>query len=171
MVNECSWMSGICFSFYHSTYCCGVFKRSPPLISLFCQSVPKCRLPKNPASPRGKPRGSCGSWFHSTFCTVPSANGRLRRWRVAKLATPTKCGENHWIAAANGVHSLSFAPGTAGDYEPPLPVQRKPRWLGLQETVLFQPVDGIADFNQLQGGGHGGGNAPDNLLHGETAPG
>ena len=30
---------------------------SPPLISLFCQSVPKCRLPKNPASPRGKPRG------------------------------------------------------------------------------------------------------------------
>ena len=31
--------------------------RSLPLISLFCQSVPKCRLPKNPASPRGKPRG------------------------------------------------------------------------------------------------------------------
>ena len=57
LVNECSWMSGICFSFYHSTYCCGDFKRSPPLISLFCQSVPKCRLPKNPASPRGKPRG------------------------------------------------------------------------------------------------------------------
>ena len=53
LVNECSWMSGICFSFYHSTYCCGDFKRSPPLISLFCQSVPKCRLPKNPASPRG----------------------------------------------------------------------------------------------------------------------
>ena len=26
---------------------------SPPLISLFCQSVPKCRLPKNPASPWG----------------------------------------------------------------------------------------------------------------------
>ena len=53
LVNECSWMSGICFSFYHSTYCCGDFKRSPPLISLFCQSVPKCRLPKNPASPWG----------------------------------------------------------------------------------------------------------------------
>ena len=31
---------------------------SPPLISLFCQSVPKCRLPKNPASPRGKPRNA-----------------------------------------------------------------------------------------------------------------
>ena len=29
---------------------------SPPLISLFCQSVPKRRLAKNPASPRGKPR-------------------------------------------------------------------------------------------------------------------
>ena len=53
LVNECSWMSGICFSFYHSTCCCGDFKRSPPLISLFCQSVPKCRLPKNPASPWG----------------------------------------------------------------------------------------------------------------------
>ena len=56
LVNECSWMSGICFSFYHSTYCCGDFKRSPPLISLFYQPVPKCRLIKNPASPRGKPR-------------------------------------------------------------------------------------------------------------------
>ena len=31
--------------------------RSLPLISLFCQSVPKCRLPKNPASPRLPPRG------------------------------------------------------------------------------------------------------------------
>ena len=31
---------------------------SPPLISLFCQSVPKRRLSKNPASPRGKPRNS-----------------------------------------------------------------------------------------------------------------
>ena len=31
------------------------------------------------ASPRGKPRCSCGSWFHSTLCSVPSANGRLRR--------------------------------------------------------------------------------------------
>ena len=117
---------------------------SPPLISLFCQSVPKCRLPKNPASPRGKPRGSCGSWFHSTFCTVPSANGRLRRWRVAKLATPTGCGENHWLAA-NQRGTLPqpryaqqlpqrgsqgcFAPGTAGGYEPPLPVQWKPRRL------------------------------------------
>ena len=29
---------------------------SPPLIRLFCQSVPKFRLSKNPASPRGKPR-------------------------------------------------------------------------------------------------------------------
>ena len=34
------------------------FRCTPSLISLFWQSVPKCRLPKNPASPRGKPRGA-----------------------------------------------------------------------------------------------------------------
>ena len=43
---------------------------SPPLIRLFYQPVPKCRLIKNPASPRGKPRGSCRSWFHSTPATA-----------------------------------------------------------------------------------------------------
>ena len=56
LVNDCIWMNGICFHFHHSTYYCGDFKRSPPLISLFYQPVPKCRLIKNPASPRGKPR-------------------------------------------------------------------------------------------------------------------
>ena len=50
LAQECSWMNGNCFSFHHSTYCCGDFKRSPPLIS---QPVPKCRLT---AFPRGKPR-------------------------------------------------------------------------------------------------------------------
>ena len=89
LVNECSWMSDICSRLHHSTYCCGDFKRSPPLISLFCQSVPKCRLPKNPASPRGKPRGSCGSWFHSTFPSVPSASGspirRPLQWRCKTM--------------------------------------------------------------------------------------
>ena len=34
---------------------------------------------------------------------------RLRRLRVAKLATPTGCRENHWLAATNEVHSLSLA--------------------------------------------------------------
>ena len=29
--------------------------------------------------------------------------------RVAKLATPTGCRENHWLAATNEVHSLSLA--------------------------------------------------------------
>ena len=87
LVNECSWMSGICFSFYHSTYCCGDFKRSPPLISLFCQSVPKCRLPKNPASPRGKPR------TQKPLAATIQRSALLREGgfaaRVAKLATPT----------------------------------------------------------------------------------
>ena len=57
LVKECSWVNGSCFGFRHPTYYCRDFKLSLPLISLFCQSVPKCRLPKNPASPRGKPRG------------------------------------------------------------------------------------------------------------------
>ena len=56
---------------------------SPPLISLFCQSVPKCRLTKNPASPRGKPRGSSREL---TPFNIPLSSIRQR---VAKLATPT----------------------------------------------------------------------------------
>ena len=78
MVNECSWMSGICFSFYHSTYCCGDFKRSPPLISLFCQSVPKCRLPKNPASPRGKPRSASPLAVRKLLVRTVYYSGRVR---------------------------------------------------------------------------------------------
>ena len=57
LVNECSWMSGICFNFHHSTYWCGDFKLSPPLISHDKISVPKCRYFIVTASPRGKPRG------------------------------------------------------------------------------------------------------------------
>ena len=78
LVNECSWMSGICFSFYHSTYCCGDFKRSPPLISLFCQSVPKCRLPKNPASPRGKPRSASPLAVHKLLVRTVYYSQRVR---------------------------------------------------------------------------------------------
>ena len=55
---------------------------SPPLIS---QPVPKCRLT---ASPRGKPRGSCGSCYHSTNHSVPSG-----------------CG---WLVAAPTVHTGSW---------------------------------------------------------------
>ena len=48
---------------------------SPPLIRLFYQPVPKCRLSKNPASPRGKPRGGCGSQFHSMYPSIPETVG------------------------------------------------------------------------------------------------
>ena len=101
LVDECSWMSGICSRLHHSTYCCGDFKRSPPLISLFCQSVPKCRLPKNPASPPGKPRTQ-----KPLVITIQRAS-QLRGFRVAKLAAPTGCSGNHWLATTNRVHSLS----------------------------------------------------------------
>ena len=49
---------------------------SPPLISLFYQPVPKRRLIKNPASPRGKPRGGSGSCFRATYPVVPEVAGR-----------------------------------------------------------------------------------------------
>ena len=78
LVNECSWMSGICFSFYHSTYCCGDFKRSPPLISLFYQPVPKCRLIKNPASPRGKPRSASPLAVHKLLVRTVYYSQRVR---------------------------------------------------------------------------------------------
>ena len=60
LVHECSWMNGIWFHFHHSTYCCGIFKHSPPLISHDKISVPRCRYFIVTASPRGKPRGGSG---------------------------------------------------------------------------------------------------------------
>ena len=83
LVNECSWMNGICFSFHHSTYCCGDFKRSPPLISHDKISVPRCRYFIVTASPRGKPRTQ--KLLANTF----QQTTLLRELRVAKLATPT----------------------------------------------------------------------------------
>ena len=87
LIQECSWMNGICFSFHHSTCCCRDFKRSPPLIRLFCQSVPKCRLSKNPASPRGKPRGRLRELapFNLPICSGNS--GELRAPIIYKLFT------------------------------------------------------------------------------------
>ena len=84
LVSECSWMNGICSNFLHSTGESKTFKLSPPLISLFCQSVPKCRLSKNPASPRGKPR------TQKTLATTIQRTALLRGLRVARLATPTR---------------------------------------------------------------------------------
>ena len=99
LVKECSWVNGSCFGFCHPTYYCRDFKLSLPLIRLFCQSVPKCRLPKNPASPRGKPRTQKLSVF-SAYVTwrvrEPTYRHKLRAAlsggiaaRVARLATPT----------------------------------------------------------------------------------
>ena len=91
LVNECSWVNGSCFGFRHPTYYCRDFNRSPPLISHDKISVPRCRYFIVTASPRGKPRGSCGSWFHSTFPSVPSASGSPNRrplqWRCKTMGT------------------------------------------------------------------------------------
>ena len=56
---------------------------SPPLISLFYQTVPKCRLIKNPASPRGKPR------TQKILVAIIQRSTLLHWLRAAKLATPT----------------------------------------------------------------------------------
>ena len=56
---------------------------SPPLIRLFYQPVPKCRLIKKPASPRGKPR------TQKILATTIQRTALLRELRVARLAPPT----------------------------------------------------------------------------------
>ena len=77
LVQECSWMNGICFNFHHSTYCYGDFKLSPPLIShnenigsevpLFCcDSFPPGEA-KNSETMR---------YYHSTERSVTGASGR-----------------------------------------------------------------------------------------------
>ena len=76
---------------------------SPPLISLFCQSVPKCRLPKKSSFPPGEAKNSKTiRYYHSTKYT-PSVSPfgltaplkgeprRLRRWRAA-MSRPYRCG-------------------------------------------------------------------------------
>ena len=73
----------------------------PPLISLFCQSVPKFRLTKNPASPRGKPR------TQKTLASTIQRAALLRQFRVAKLAPPTTAVQNHGYTPFNGGHPLS----------------------------------------------------------------
>ena len=57
-----------------------LINRSPPLISLFYQPVPKCRLIKNPASPRGKPRGINHKQFTINTPRCPRSFG-LPGWR------------------------------------------------------------------------------------------
>ena len=150
MVKECSWMSGICFSFYHSTYCCGDFKRSPPLISLFCQSAPKCRLPKNPASPRGKPR------TQKPLVITIQRTTQLRRFRVAKLATPT--GASAFICVLpkiQGCGRLRASPTGAAEiiglYRPAkrTPSGSEPRTLCAERAKLrHQKVACERTFNQ-----------------------
>ena len=66
-------------------------KLSPPLIRLFCQSFPKCRLSKNPASPRGKPR------TQKTLVYPIQQAALLCGLRVAKLATPTMAVQNYGL--------------------------------------------------------------------------
>ena len=100
LVHKCSWMSGIRFGFLHSTGKSKTFShRHPSSVSPAGSEEPSWL----PASPRGKPR------TQKTLATTIQRTALLRGLRVARLATPTGCGGNHWLAATNMVHSLSFA--------------------------------------------------------------
>ena len=76
---------------------------SPPLIRLFCQSVPKCRLSKKPASPRGKPRTQEPSNITiqrtTPLCELREANS-LPYWACATMQ-PLLSFSALWIGAAN----------------------------------------------------------------------
>ena len=69
------WLNEICFEVIPFNGEIQNFQISPPLISLFYQSVPKSRLVKNPASPRGKPRGAN---LRLLPCNEPGGLGKYR---------------------------------------------------------------------------------------------
>ena len=94
LVYECSWMSGIRSGFLHSTGKSKTFShRHPSSVSPAGSEEPSWLT----ASPRGKPRGGCGSWFYSTFCSIPGAGGSVQPgacWNLGLRATyePTSTG-------------------------------------------------------------------------------
>ena len=78
LVNECSWMSGICSGFLHSTGKSETFSYRRPSSVTTKTTVPKCRCFVATASPRGKPRTQ-----------KPLAATIQCEFRISKLATPT----------------------------------------------------------------------------------
>ena len=78
LVNKCSWMSGICSGFLHSTGKSETFSYRRPSSVTTKTTVPKCRCFVATASPRGKPRTQ-----------KPLAATIQCEFRISKLATPT----------------------------------------------------------------------------------
>ena len=74
LVGECSRISGICSGFHHLTWIFETFSyRRPSSVTRIGSEVPIHAT----ASPRGKPRGSCGSWFHLLNHSVFQPCGRI----------------------------------------------------------------------------------------------
>ena len=67
----------------------------PPLISLFCQSVPRCRYFIVTASPRGKPR------TQKILAYIIHRSTVLCQFRVTNLAPPTMAVQNHGCTPPN----------------------------------------------------------------------
>ena len=130
LVQECSWMNGICFSFHHSTYCCGDFKRSPPLISQPCRfrsAVKSGSFPPGEAK-NSEDFGEYHTSKHSVAWKAAAPLGSPIR-RPLQLAV-----QNHNVLPFNLRHSLS---------------QREPRRLRRSGRLLGDPYRACAIHEML----------------------
>ena len=103
LVNKCNWMSGICSRLHHSTYCCGDFKRSPPLISQPCRfrsAVKSGSFPPGEAK-NSEDFGEYHTSKHSVAWKAAAPLGSPIR-RPLQLAV-----QNHNVLPFNLRHSLS----------------------------------------------------------------
>ena len=96
LVNECSWMRGICPGFPHSTGKSETFSHRHPSSVTTKTSVPKCRCFVATASPRGKPRGRNHKQFTTNEPCCPGSDGsparrplRVVRQSYAAAVPPT----------------------------------------------------------------------------------
>ena len=88
LVNECSWMNGICFRLHHSTYCCGNSSALAAPHQSFLSTGSEAPVNKKSSFPPGEAKGNKPFAFHNQRTTLS------RKHRVARLATPTLAGQN-----------------------------------------------------------------------------
>ena len=100
LVNECSWMDGICFRLHHSTGKSETFShRHPSSASLAGSEVPSSLA----ASPRGKPRGINHSHFTTNAPRYPGSSGS------ASCRPLQGAVQNRVCIPSNEAHPLRFA--------------------------------------------------------------
>ena len=107
--------------------------RHPSSASLAGSEVPSSLA----ASPRGKPRCSCGSWFHSALCSVPSANGRLRR-SGRQIGDPYSR-----LCKTMGLHHSPYDTPSVSPFGLTAPSEREPRALRACGRLRAAPTVGV----------------------------